>query len=73
MNNDRKNNSKKTNFLETWNALSHSQKNIIFKLGQSGWQLDHLACDHSTHVAKIIHYNGHQGRVSCLGEVEFEN
>tara|TARA_R110001583_G_C5671699_1_gene411447 strand:+ start:47548 stop:47769 length:222 start_codon:yes stop_codon:yes gene_type:complete len=73
MNNDRKNNLKKTNFLETWNELSHSQKNIIFKLGQSGWQLDHLACDRSAHVAKIIHYNGHQGRVSFLGEVEFEN
>ncbi len=73
MNNEKKSNLKKTNFLDIWDALSHSQKNIIYKLGQSGWQLDHLACDHSAQTAKIIHYNGNQGRVNFLGEVEFEN
>ncbi len=60
-------------FLDIWNTLSLSQKNIIYKLGQSGWQLDYLAFDHNLRCAKIIHYNGRYGRVNFMGEVEFDD
>lgn len=61
------------NFLDIWNLLSLSQKNVIYKLGLSGWQLDYTACDLATKMAKVIHYNGDQAVVNFLGEVDFKN
>lgn len=61
---------KKHSFHDIWNNLSHSQKNILYKLGRTGWQLDHSKCDLTTQVAEIIHYNGDKGKVNSLGEVE---
>ena len=64
---------KQNKFIDIWNKLSHSQKNIIYKLGQIGWQLDYSKCLYGTCIVKIIHYNGNQGQVNFLGEVEFIN
>jgi hypothetical protein len=62
---------KKHSFHDIWNTLSHSQKNIIYKLGCNGWQLDYSSCEPAANMANIIHYNGDRGRVSYRGEVEF--
>ncbi|OUS27924.1 hypothetical protein A9Q98_08570 [Thalassotalea sp. 42_200_T64] len=63
---------KNFSFIEIWNKLSQSQKTMLFKLGQVGWQLDYANC-FDLDAAKIIHTNGDEGFVNILGEVEFFN
>ena len=58
-------------FLKIWSQLSSSQKNIIYKLGLSGWQLDYSNSENKDNEVKIIHYNGNQGNVNSFGEVEY--
>jgi len=60
-------------FLQIWSKLSSSQKTVIFKLGQTGWQLDYSNSDGSNANVKIIHYDGNQGKVNSFGDVEYFN
>ena len=58
-------------FLQIWSQLSPRQKNVIYKLGQAGWQLDYSNGNNNDISVNIIHYNGNQGHVNLMGEVEY--
>ncbi|WP_371374219.1 hypothetical protein [Thalassotalea aquiviva] len=63
-------NTKKNNFIEVWNKLTQSQKNMLFKLGLKGWRLDYGLCQ-NTDLVIIVHEEGQIGTVNSFGEVEF--